>query len=102
MTRPRGRPVGARATWAPGTLGWVRLAPGGTAHAALTLAYNPLIGASAECPSDVRVRWLRVYLPGMDAPQFVSIGFTPAACTNGFETLLVGPLRRGAATSGLP
>ena len=93
VTRPHGRPVGAAASWTRGMHGKVVLAPGGAAHAALTFAYNPLIGASAECPADIRVRWLRVYPPGHHAPAFLRLGFTSAACTNGFKTLLVGPLR---------
>ncbi|MHB1433829.1 MAG: DUF4232 domain-containing protein [Streptosporangiaceae bacterium] len=102
VTRPHGQPVGAPASWARGRYGRVVLAPDGAAHAALTFAYNPLIGASAECPAHIRVRWLRVYPPGHHAPAFLSLGFTAAACTNGFKTLFVGPLQPGAATSELP
>ncbi|MHB1592818.1 MAG: DUF4232 domain-containing protein [Streptosporangiaceae bacterium] len=102
VTRPHGRPVGAADAWTRGRGGEVVLAPGGAAHAALAFAYNPLIGASAECPADIRVRWLRVYPPGHHAPAFLRLGFTSAACTNDFKTLFVGPLRPGAATSELP
>ncbi len=61
------------------------------AHTALTFAYNPLIGVSAQCPGSVRTVWLRVYPPDQYVPALVRLACTASACTNGFETVFVGP-----------
>lgn len=102
VMRPGGRQVGPAAGRAQGNETRITLAPGAAAHVALIFAYNPLIGTSTKCPSSVEADWLRVYTPDQHTAAYVNLGFTAAACRNGFRTLFIGPFRPHSVTSQLP